>query len=112
MNNFIVIGNLAKDPWVSSSGAKMELTVAVNRGYSKRQEVKARQKDIPIADFFAVTVFRSNFSDKQFEWIMSLRKAHIANDKAVMAAYGFSAKMSEEECVAKLMEMYQNLTGE
>lgn len=36
-----------------------------------------------------------------------LRKAHIANDKAVMAAYGFSTKMSEEDCVAELMKLYK-----
>lgn len=41
-----------------------------------------------------------------------LRKAHIANDRAVMAAYGFSLKMSESECVAELMKMYQRLTEE
>lgn len=38
-----------------------------------------------------------------------LRKAHIANDRAVMAAYGFSTKMSESDCVAELMKMYQHL---
>lgn len=41
-----------------------------------------------------------------------LRKAHVANDRAVMAAYGFSTKMSESDCVAKLMQMYQQLTAE
>ena len=39
-----------------------------------------------------------------------LRKAHQANDKAVMAAYGFSSKMTESEIVAELMKMYQKLT--
>ena len=38
-----------------------------------------------------------------------LRKAHIANDRAVMAAYGFSTKMSEADCVAELMKMYVEL---
>lgn len=38
-----------------------------------------------------------------------LMKAHIANDRAVMQAYGFSLKMSESDCVAELMKMYQNL---
>lgn len=37
----------------------------------------------------------------------ALRKAHIANDAAVMQAYGFSTKMSEADCVAELMKMYQ-----
>lgn len=37
-----------------------------------------------------------------------LRKAHIANDKAAMAVYGFSTKMSEEDCVAELMRLYKD----
>jgi hypothetical protein len=40
-----------------------------------------------------------------------LRKAHQANDKAVMQAYGFWGKLnSESECVAELRKMYQDLT--
>ncbi len=40
-----------------------------------------------------------------------LQKAHTANDRAVMQAYGFSIKdMSEADCVAELMKMYQRLT--
>jgi hypothetical protein len=41
-----------------------------------------------------------------------LRRAHITNDKAVMAAYGFGTKMTESECVAELMKLYQKLTNE
>jgi hypothetical protein len=40
-----------------------------------------------------------------------LHKAHQANDKAVMQAYGFDYKtMTESECVAELMKTYQRLT--
>ena len=39
-----------------------------------------------------------------------LRRAHQDNDRAVMAAYGFSTKMSESDCIAELFKMYQNLT--
>lgn len=39
-----------------------------------------------------------------------LRKAHQANDRAVMQAYGFPIKITESECVAELMKMYQRLT--
>lgn len=46
-----------------------------------------------------------------------LRKAHQANDKAVMEAYGFIKKVdgkatwySPSECVSALMKMYQELT--
>ena len=38
---------------------------------------------------------------------IELRRAHTANDKAVMAAYGFSVKMTEADCVAELMKLYQ-----
>lgn len=39
-----------------------------------------------------------------------LRKAHQENDKAVMEAYGFDwKKMTESDCVAELMKMYENL---
>ena len=39
-----------------------------------------------------------------------LRRAHQANDKAVMQAYGFWGKLnSESACVAALMEMYKDL---
>ena len=42
-----------------------------------------------------------------------LRRAHIENDKAVMAAYGFDWRhMKEEDCVAALMKLYQKLAGE
>ena len=38
-----------------------------------------------------------------------LRKAHRENDKAVMAAYGFKASMTESEIVAELFKMYEEL---
>ena len=40
-----------------------------------------------------------------------LLKAHIENDKTVMEAYDFDwKKMTESECVAELMKMYEQLT--
>ena len=40
-----------------------------------------------------------------------LRKAHQNSDRAVMEAYGFSARdMDESACVAELMKLYQKLT--
>ncbi|MBE6102288.1 MAG: class I SAM-dependent DNA methyltransferase [Selenomonas ruminantium] len=42
-----------------------------------------------------------------------LLKAHRANDKAVMQAYGFWGRLnSESECVAELMKMYEYLCNE
>ncbi|MBE6650651.1 MAG: class I SAM-dependent DNA methyltransferase [Ruminococcaceae bacterium] len=41
-----------------------------------------------------------------------LRKAHQANDRAVMQVYGFDVKtMTESTCVAELMKMYQEMTN-
>jgi type I restriction-modification system DNA methylase subunit len=41
-----------------------------------------------------------------------LKKAHIANDKAVMQAYGFNIReMSEADCVAELMKMYEKISA-
>ena len=40
-----------------------------------------------------------------------LRKAHQANDKAVMKAYGYAPSMTEPEIVADLMKRYQELTA-
>ena len=39
-----------------------------------------------------------------------LRKAHQANDRAVMKAYGYAPGMTEPEIVADLMKRYQELT--
>jgi len=41
---------------------------------------------------------------------IELRKAHQANDRAVMDAYGFDKSMSESDIVAALFKMYQALT--
>ena len=38
-----------------------------------------------------------------------LIQAHRQNDRAVMAAYGFSTKMTESECVAELFKRYSKL---
>lgn len=54
---------------------------------------------------------QSSLSDLYDEIFMpiDLRRAHEANDKAVMEAYGFTPKMTEEEVVAELFELYQKL---
>ena len=54
----------------------------------------------------------SSLADLYDETLMppELRKAHQANDRAVMAAYGFSTKMTESECVAELFKLYEKLT--
>ncbi len=38
-----------------------------------------------------------------------LRRAHQANDRAVMRAYGFPTSLSESDCVARLFERYERI---
>ncbi len=40
-----------------------------------------------------------------------LRKAHRANDAAVLEAYGFPKDATESDIVARLFKMYQDLTS-
>ena len=55
----------------------------------------------------------SSLADLYDETLMppDLRRAHRANDEAVMAAYGFDPKMPEQEVVARLFQMYESLLG-
>ena len=43
---------------------------------------------------------------------VELRRAHQANDRAVMEAYAFPLTMTESDIVARLLEMYEQLTIE
>lgn len=66
----------------------------------------------------AIINARKQYSDKcladmygeQMYLYPELIEAHRNNDRAVMAAYGFSTKMSESECVAALFNLYSKLT--
>ena len=62
-------------------------------------DARAKYPDSSLADLYDETLMPPE-----------LRKAHQANDRAVMAAYGFSTKMTESECVAELFKMYESLT--
>lgn len=65
-------------------------------------DARAKYPDCSLADLYDETLMP-----------VELRKAHQLNDIAVMEAYGFEwRKMTESECVAKLMEMYQELIKE
>lgn len=62
-------------------------------------DARALYPDCSLADLYDETVMPNE-----------LRKAHQANDKAVMQAYGFWGKINtESECVAELMKMYQKI---
>ncbi|MCI7350054.1 MAG: class I SAM-dependent DNA methyltransferase, partial [Ruminococcus sp.] len=65
----------------------------------------------------AILDARAKFSDSSLADLYDpismpkeLLKAHQANDRAVMQAYGFNVKiMTESGCVAELMKMYKKL---
>ena len=81
---------------------------------SQEQKIKIEHTAQAILD--ARTLYpEASLADLYDELTMppELRKAHQANDRAVMQAYGFSMKdMSEEDCVAELMKMYQELVNQ
>jgi hypothetical protein len=62
-------------------------------------DARARYPDASLADLY-----------DELTMPPDLRRAHQENDRAVMAAYGFSTKMTESECVAALFERYRALT--
>ena len=64
-------------------------------------DARAKYPDCSLADLYDETTMPPE-----------LRKAHQANDKAVMQAYGFNKDMTESEIVSQLMKMYQRLTEE
>ena len=63
-------------------------------------DARIRYPEASLADFYGEYIYL----------YPELLKAHQANDKAVMQAYGFWGRLnSESECVAELMKMYQEL---
>lgn len=81
---------------------------------SEQQKEKIEKTAQAILDARALYK-NSSLADLYDELTMpkELRKAHQENDKAVMEAYGFDwKKMTESDCVAELMKMYQNLINE
>ena len=92
-SNTIVYNNF---PWPNPSDeqrAKIEQTAQAIL------DARAKYPDCSLADLYDEVTMPPE-----------LRKAHQENDRAVMAAYGFSTKMTESECVAELFKIYQAKT--
>jgi REP element-mobilizing transposase RayT/type I restriction-modification system DNA methylase subunit len=62
-------------------------------------DARAKYPDSTLADLYDDTFMPAD-----------LRKAHQANDRAVMDAYGFDPKMTESQIVAELFRLYKELT--
>jgi len=77
---------------------------------TEKQKAKIEQTAQAILDVRAKYP-ESSLADLYDERAMptDLRKAHQANDRAVMQAYGFDLTMSENEIVAELFRMYKEL---
>ena len=93
-SNTIVYNNF---PWPSLTDAQKQ---AIEQTAQAILDARAKFPDASLADLYDETLMPPE-----------LRKAHQENDWAVMRAYGFDLKMNEAECVAALMEMYQDLTN-
>ncbi len=91
-SNDVVYNNF---PWCSPTN-KQKTTI--EHTAQMILDARAKYPDCSLADLYDETTMPPE-----------LRKAHQLNDKAVMQAYGFNLKMTESECVAELMRMYQEL---
>ena len=91
-SNTIVYNNF---PWCEPTE---EQKVRIEQTAQAILDARALYPDCSLADLY-----------DEITMPIELRKAHQANDKAVMQAYGFSLKMTESECVAELMKMYQKI---
>lgn len=93
-SNTVVYNNF---PWPTPTDAQK---AKIEQTAQAILDARALYPDCSLADLYDETTMPPE-----------LRKAHQANDKAVMQAYGFWGKLnSESACVAELMKMYQELT--
>ena len=94
-SNTIVYNNF---PWPDPSPAQQAL---IEKAAQAILSARALYPDCSLADLYdEITMPRE------------LRRAHQANDKAVLAAYGFASNILESQCVAELMRLYQGLVGQ
>lgn len=92
-SNDIVYNNF---PWPTPTDAQRDKIEKTAQGIL---DARAKYPDSSLADLYDEVLMPPE-----------LRKAHQANDKAVMEAYGFWGKLNtESECVAQLMKLYQQL---
>ena len=83
-------------PWPNSSDEQKQLIEQTAQGILDARALYSKDS---LADLY-----------DELTMPIELRKAHQANDRAVMKAYGFPIKdFTEEDCVAELMKMYQKL---
>ena len=84
-------------PWPSPTA---EQRAKIEQSAQAILDARALYPDSSLADLYDPTLMPKE-----------LLQAHRQNDRAVMAAYGFSTKMTESECVAELFKMYSEMAG-
>ena len=93
-SNTVVYNNF---PWPTPTDAQK---AAIEHTAQAILDARALYPDCSLADLY-----------DEVTMPVELRRAHQANDKAVMQAYGFWGSVkTESDCVARLMEMYARLT--
>lgn len=83
-------------PWTNPTDAQK---AKIEKTAQAILDARAKYPDSTLADLYDETFMPAD-----------LRKAHQANDRAVMDAYDFDLKMTESQIVAELFKMYKNLT--
>lgn len=83
-------------PWPSPTA---EQQTKIEQAAQAILDARALYPDSSLADLYDPTLMPKE-----------LLQAHRQNDRAVMAAYGFSTRMTESECVAELFKRYAELT--
>ena len=78
-----------------------ELKAKIEECAQKILDVRAKYHDCSLADLYDPNLMPED-----------LLKAHQANDRAVMKAYGFKSSMTESEIVAELFKLYQKKVDE
>lgn len=91
-SNTIVYNNF---PWATPTESQKKRIEQIAQAIL---DVRTKYPDSSLADLYDPTTMPYD-----------LLEAHRNNDRAVMAAYGFSTKLTESECVAKLFELYSKL---
>ena len=84
-------------PWPTVTEKNKE---NIAKSAKKILEARAKYPDSSLADLYDTGSMPDD-----------LKKAHLDNDKAVMAAYGFTGK-SDEEVTKALLQLYKKLTKE
>ncbi len=92
-NNFPWPGALSPSP-LERAGVRL-----IEQTAQAILDARAKYPDSSLADLYDPTTMPYD-----------LLEAHRQNDRAVMAAYGFPTRMTEAECVARLLEMYAEMT--